>query len=157
MVRTAKVLTILSLFAFAFGCNDKKKGTTTASAQDPASDPAYGSTDYPSGTYGPETASTGGSSSGYTASGSSYPSSGSGTTSYSSTETPTSYDAAADSVSASPPAAGGHHVVAKGESLYSIARLYYNDHHRWREIYNANKGAIRDPNHLKVGQSLVIP
>lgn len=56
-------------------------------------------------------------------------------------------------------AGGGRtHVVGKKETLYSIARTYYNgDHTRWREIYDANRAEISDPNRIRVGQKLVIP
>lgn len=47
------------------------------------------------------------------------------------------------------------HVVAKGETLGSIAAHYYHDASKWRKIADANK--IRDPNMIKVGQRLRIP
>ena len=50
-----------------------------------------------------------------------------------------------------------YHTVGKKETLYSLARMYYNDHHRWKDIYEANKAAIGDPNKIYVGQRLVIP
>jgi 5'-nucleotidase len=46
------------------------------------------------------------------------------------------------------------HTVAKGETLYSIARKYYNDGKRWKDIAKANSVT---PEKLKVGQELVIP
>jgi len=53
---------------------------------------------------------------------------------------------------------GRVHTVAKKETLYSIARMYYNgDQHKWREIYEANRADISDPNRIRVGQRLVIP
>ncbi|MCB9865272.1 MAG: LysM peptidoglycan-binding domain-containing protein [Phycisphaerales bacterium] len=52
---------------------------------------------------------------------------------------------------------GNRHVVAKGDTLYSIARAYYNDQAKWRTIYDANRSAIPDPNKLSVGQELIIP
>ena len=53
---------------------------------------------------------------------------------------------------------GRVHTVGKKETLYSIARMYYNgDHHKWREIYEANRADISDPNKIRVGQRLVIP
>jgi nucleoid-associated protein YgaU len=56
-------------------------------------------------------------------------------------------------------AGGGRtHTVAKKETLYSIARLYYNgDQTKWRDIYEANRADIADPNRIRVGQKLVIP
>ncbi len=51
-----------------------------------------------------------------------------------------------------------YHTVAKKDTLYSISRTYYNgDHTKWREIYEANRGEINDPNRIRVGQRLVIP
>ena len=53
---------------------------------------------------------------------------------------------------------GGTHTVGKKETLYSIARMHYNgDQSRWKDIYEANRGQISDPNRIRVGQQLVIP
>jgi len=52
---------------------------------------------------------------------------------------------------------GNKHIVAKGDTLYSLARSYYNDQAKWRTIYDANRGSIPDPNKLRVGQELIIP
>lgn len=52
---------------------------------------------------------------------------------------------------------GRTHTVAKKDTLYSIARLYYNDQGRWKAIYEANRAQIPDPNRIRVGQQLVIP
>jgi len=49
------------------------------------------------------------------------------------------------------------HVVAKGDTLYGLARKYYNDQRRWKDIYEANRGTLANPDTLKVGQELVIP
>ncbi len=54
-------------------------------------------------------------------------------------------------------AAPRYHTVAKSDTLYSLARQYYGDHHRWKEIYGANRSAISDPNMIRIGQRLVIP
>ncbi len=55
-------------------------------------------------------------------------------------------------------ASGRSYVVKKGDTLYSIARLYYKgDNHKWRAIYEANRDRIPDQNHLTVGQTLSIP
>jgi nucleoid-associated protein YgaU len=56
--------------------------------------------------------------------------------------------------------AGGtrYHTVGKKETLYSLARTYYNDQSKWRTIYEANRMDIgEDPNRIRVGQKLVIP
>jgi len=50
------------------------------------------------------------------------------------------------------------HVVKKGDTIYTLARLYFNgDIHKWHAIYEANRDRVADPNTLKVGQVLVIP
>lgn len=49
------------------------------------------------------------------------------------------------------------YVVKKGDSLSKIAKKMYGDADRWTEIWNANKGRIKDKNKLTVGQKLTIP
>jgi len=49
------------------------------------------------------------------------------------------------------------HTVQKKDTLYSLARQYYGDQSRWKDIYQANKGDISDPNKIRVGQRLAIP
>ena len=49
------------------------------------------------------------------------------------------------------------HIVARKETLYSLARQYYGDHHRWKDIFEANRSSLRDPNRIFVGQRLAIP
>ena len=49
------------------------------------------------------------------------------------------------------------YVVQRGDTLYSIARRYYNNGARWRDILAANHDKVRDEKHLKVGTELVIP
>jgi len=56
------------------------------------------------------------------------------------------------------PAGGGrYHTVARHDTLFGLARLYYNDPARWKDIYEANRGSISDPNKIRVGQRLLIP
>lgn len=50
-----------------------------------------------------------------------------------------------------------YHTVAKKDTLYSLARMYYNDQRRWKDIYEANRDTLSDPNKIYVGQRLVIP
>jgi 5'-nucleotidase len=52
---------------------------------------------------------------------------------------------------------GRTHVVAKGETLFKLARMYYQDASRWKDIYQANQSTLADPNLIRVGQELVIP
>ena len=54
-----------------------------------------------------------------------------------------------------PPVAPKVHVVARGDTIWSIALRYYGDGQRWREIAAAN-GNI-DPKKLAVGQRLILP
>lgn len=50
------------------------------------------------------------------------------------------------------------HTVARKDTLFSIARTYYNgDASRWRDIYDANRNDVSDPNMIRVGQRLAIP
>ena len=49
------------------------------------------------------------------------------------------------------------HVVAKGDTLIRLARHYYNDQTRWKDIYEANQGSMAHPDVLHIGQELVIP
>ena len=56
-----------------------------------------------------------------------------------------------------PPSPERRHVVREGESLASIARDYYGDDERAQAIYAANRDQIRDPEHLRPGQTLILP
>jgi len=49
------------------------------------------------------------------------------------------------------------HTVRKGDTLYALARRYYGDQSRWRDIYEANRDQLSDPNLLRVGMKLRIP
>ncbi len=49
------------------------------------------------------------------------------------------------------------YMVKAGDSLSKIAKDLLGDANRWKEIYEANKDDIKDPNVLNVGQKLVIP
>ena len=54
-------------------------------------------------------------------------------------------------------AAGSTHVVVKGDTLYALARTYYRDQARWRDIYDANRGVLHSADLLPLGQELTIP
>jgi nucleoid-associated protein YgaU len=49
------------------------------------------------------------------------------------------------------------HTVVPGDTLSGIAKKYYGKAARWPEIYEANKGIIKDPNLIYPGQVFVIP
>jgi 5'-nucleotidase / UDP-sugar diphosphatase len=53
--------------------------------------------------------------------------------------------------------AGRIHVVQRGDTLFKLARQYYNDQSQWKRIYEANRTQIPNQNVLKVGQKLIIP
>ena len=50
-----------------------------------------------------------------------------------------------------------YHTVAKSDTLFKLARAYYNDQRRWKEIYQANRSMLNDPNRIHIGQRLLIP
>lgn len=49
------------------------------------------------------------------------------------------------------------HVVQSGETLSSIAKHYYGDAGEYVAIFEANKDKLSNPDHIEVGQELVIP
>jgi len=52
---------------------------------------------------------------------------------------------------------GKTHTVRAGDSLYKLAKQYYDDPAMWQTIYNANKDTMKNKNSLKIGQKLIIP
>jgi len=55
------------------------------------------------------------------------------------------------------PTGGRVYVVQKGDTLYKLARRFYNDQSRWRDIWEANRTRVPDPDRLRVGMKLIIP
>jgi LysM repeat protein len=57
------------------------------------------------------------------------------------------------------PASGvRHHVVVKGDTLFSLAQRYYGSRSRWRDIFAANRGVLASENSpLRIGVDLKIP
>jgi len=49
------------------------------------------------------------------------------------------------------------HVVEPGDTLFSLSRKFYDSPERWKDILDANRQGIDDPEKLKVGQTLTIP
>ncbi len=47
--------------------------------------------------------------------------------------------------------------VVRGDNLWDLARRFYGDGTRFRQIYAANASQIRDPNLIYVGQIFVVP
>ena len=50
-----------------------------------------------------------------------------------------------------------YHTVTRHDTLYALARKYYSSERRWKEIYEANRDQLSDPNRIYVGQQLLIP
>lgn len=55
------------------------------------------------------------------------------------------------------PKLNSNYVVKNGDSLWNIAKIYYGDGSRWRDIYNANTDVIANPVFIKEGMEIVIP
>jgi len=51
----------------------------------------------------------------------------------------------------------GIYVLRKGESLSRVAKAFYGDSKRWRDLVEANKDKIPDPNMVKAGTVILIP
>lgn len=49
------------------------------------------------------------------------------------------------------------HTVASGESLSKIAKHYYGDVMKYKEIFSANTGILKNPDVIHPDQVLVIP
>jgi tetratricopeptide (TPR) repeat protein len=55
------------------------------------------------------------------------------------------------------PAAVRTHVVRPGDTLSKLAQQYYNNRAKWRDIYAANRGTMKNEGDLRVGAELKIP
>ncbi len=49
------------------------------------------------------------------------------------------------------------HTVTKGESLSKIAKHYYDDMMKYKQIFDANRDQLKNPDLIEVGQVLRIP
>lgn len=49
------------------------------------------------------------------------------------------------------------HTVKKGESLSLISKHYYGDLMKYKQIYEANRDQLDNPDKIEVGQVLTIP
>jgi acetyl esterase/lipase/phage tail protein X len=49
------------------------------------------------------------------------------------------------------------HIVGKGETLSKISYKYYGSTGKWRKIFEANRGTVKDANMVRPGTKLVIP
>ena len=49
------------------------------------------------------------------------------------------------------------HTVRAGDTLWDLARQYFNDPFRWPLIYDANKGVVENPHRIFPTETLIIP
>jgi nucleoid-associated protein YgaU len=49
------------------------------------------------------------------------------------------------------------HTVVKGEILSLIAKHYYGDLMKYKQIFEANRNILDNPDKIEVGQELIIP
>lgn len=49
------------------------------------------------------------------------------------------------------------HTVTKGESLSKIAKHYYGDMMKYKQIFDANRDQLSNPDVIQIGQVLTIP
>ncbi len=54
-------------------------------------------------------------------------------------------------------AAARTYTVEAGDTLWKIAKQFYGDGSQYLRIFEANKGLLKDPDHIFPGQELVIP
>jgi len=52
---------------------------------------------------------------------------------------------------------GKTYTVVPGDSLSKIAKREYGDASKWRQIFQANKDVIENPDLIEPGQNLIIP
>jgi nucleoid-associated protein YgaU len=50
-----------------------------------------------------------------------------------------------------------YHEVKKGDTLWKIAEQYYGDGSLYKNIFEANRDILKDPNVIRIGQKLRIP
>jgi len=56
------------------------------------------------------------------------------------------------------PTAGRHHVVERGDTLFSLAQKFYGTRTRWKDIFQANRAVLgSEKTPLKIGMDLKIP
>lgn len=52
---------------------------------------------------------------------------------------------------------GQSYTVKSGDTLTKISKQFYGDSNEYMRIFYANRGALKDPDKIQVGQELVIP
>lgn len=49
------------------------------------------------------------------------------------------------------------YTIVSGDSLSKIAKHFYGDANKWRQIFEANRDVIKDPDMIHPGQTIKIP
>jgi nucleoid-associated protein YgaU len=65
--------------------------------------------------------------------------------------------AAAGAGGSNPQSDQRHYTVQSGDTLSSIAQKFYGNGSDYRKIFDANRGKMSDPDHVRAGVDLVIP
>jgi len=142
-----------SLFQKKEPMTDVNASSAAVDAYDPSADPYSSTGGYDNyggaygNSYGSETASAGNTPA--------YPASDKGTAD---AYTPPSSETASYENTGTYASGGSrYHTVQRKDTLYNLARQYYNDERSWKKIYQANSDVIHDPNQIYPGQKLLIP
>lgn len=54
-------------------------------------------------------------------------------------------------------AGGKSYYIKSGDSLWKIAKAVYGDGTKWKDIYEANKNVIENPNKISAGSTIILP
>ena len=49
------------------------------------------------------------------------------------------------------------YTIHKGDTLFALARRFYSDERKWRDIWNANRDKIPNKDLLLIGTEIVLP
>jgi LysM repeat protein len=55
------------------------------------------------------------------------------------------------------PGGGQQYTVQKGDTLSKIAKQHYGEASKYKQIFDANRNILKDPDEIQPGQVLVIP
>lgn len=69
----------------------------------------------------------------------------------------TDHPPAAESTSQAASPTSNTYTVQPGDTLWKIAKQFYGEGNQYLKIFEANKGLLKDPDHIFPGQELVIP
>jgi len=72
-------------------------------------------------------------------------------------EKPDFSDVESGSSSTAPEPEEQTYTIVSGDSLSKIAKHFYGDASKWRQIFEANRDVIKDPDMIHPGQTITIP